>query len=79
MIRFIISIAAAEVISFVVGTVVFVWLKSSSEGKIEVVHITASGNDYHKRGCRYLRWTARAVTKTEAIRRGLKPCRRCEP
>jgi len=79
MIRFIFYFVAAEAISFVIGTVVFVWLKSSSESKIEVVYITASGHDYHKLGCRYLRRTARAVTKTEAIRRGLNPCGRCEP
>ena len=80
MIRRIIYIAATELIKSIMGTVILVWLKSSSKSKIKVVYITATGHDFHKAGCRYLRRTPpRAVTKAEAIRRGLKPCRRCKP
>ena len=43
----------------------------------EIVHITASGTRYHVAGCRYLSKSDIAITRAEAIRRGLQPCKSC--
>ena len=41
------------------------------------VYITRTGKRYHREGCRYLRGGAVAMTREEALKRGLSPCRVC--
>ena len=41
------------------------------------VYITRTGHRYHRAGCSYLRRGAMQSTRSEAIKRGYTPCKRC--
>ena len=41
------------------------------------VYITRTGHKYHKQGCSSLRRSSMSVARSEAIKSGLTPCRRC--
>jgi len=41
------------------------------------VYVTRTGTKYHRAGCSYLRRSAIAVARSEAIKRGNTPCKRC--
>lgn len=43
------------------------------------VHITKTGEKYHRSGCRYLRQSDITVSLNEAKSRGLTPCSVCNP
>lgn len=44
-----------------------------------IVHITKTGEKYHRAGCQYLRRSDITVKLSEAKKRGLSPCSRCLP
>lgn len=50
---------------------------SPSQKKECTVYITRTGKRYHREGCRYLRGGAVAMTREEALKRGLSPCHVC--
>jgi hypothetical protein len=41
------------------------------------VYVTRTGHRYHREGCRYLSHGAVAMTREEALKRGLTPCHVC--
>jgi hypothetical protein len=41
------------------------------------VYVTRTGERYHKAGCGYLRYSQAPMSRSEAIRRGYTPCKRC--
>jgi hypothetical protein len=41
------------------------------------VYITRTGKRYHRAGCHYLHHGAVAMTREEALKRGLTPCHVC--
>jgi hypothetical protein len=41
------------------------------------VFVTRTGHRYHKPGCSYLRQSRIPMTRSEAIKRGFAPCKRC--
>lgn len=43
------------------------------------VHVTATGEKYHRANCQYLRQSDYEITLKEAMRRGLEPCSVCNP
>ena len=43
------------------------------------VHVTKSGKKYHRAGCRYLSKSDSAISKKDAQRKGLGPCKVCKP
>ena len=45
----------------------------------EEVHITDTGEKYHRAGCRYLKSSDHTITLTEAKARGYTPCSVCNP
>lgn len=47
------------------------------EEKGEIVHITNSGNKYHKAGCRFLKNSDIEISYEEAIAQGYEPCKVC--
>lgn len=49
------------------------------EEKQTVVHVTATGEKYHRAGCRYLRQSDYEITLKKALKRGLEPCSVCDP
>ena len=49
----------------------------AAETKGCTVYITKSGARYHRAGCSSLRKSAIPMSRAEAVRRGLTPCRRC--
>lgn len=49
----------------------------SAETKNCTVYITRTGSRYHKQGCSSLRRSSMAVSRDQAIKSGLTPCRRC--
>ena len=49
-----------------------------SESYSKTVYITKSGKKYHTENFRYAK-TANAVSLSEAVSRGLKPCSVCKP
>lgn len=44
-----------------------------------IVYMTDYGNKYHVAGCKYLKKSAIAISKSEAKQRGLSPCSQCNP
>lgn len=50
-----------------------------SEAAADTVYITDTGEKYHEDGCQYLSDSKIPVSRSEAIRRGLDPCSKCEP
>ena len=50
---------------------------SAEQQKECTVYITRTGARYHKAGCRYLRYSQFAVTRSEALSRGYTPCKVC--
>ena len=53
-------------------------LSSSASGST-IVYITATGECYHRDGCRYLSHSKIAITLKEAKARGYRPCKVCRP
>ncbi|MCF7809690.1 hypothetical protein K9N50_01740 [bacterium] len=45
----------------------------------QTVYITMSGDSYHTENCKYVRMERQAITKEEAIDRGYKACKVCQP
>ena len=45
----------------------------------DIVHITRTGEKYHRAGCRYLSKSDIPIERAEAIRRGYTPCSVCRP
>ena len=45
----------------------------------QTVYVTKTGHKFHRAGCRYLRHSSRAVSREEAERWGLEPCKVCRP
>jgi hypothetical protein len=52
-------------------------LARAADTKDCVVYVTRTGERYHRAGCRYLRYSSRAVGRREAIAAGYTPCRVC--
>ncbi|MDF2540510.1 MAG: hypothetical protein K0S47_228 [Herbinix sp.] len=52
--------------------------QTDSSSAKAMVHITESGDKYHREGCRYLK-TDIEITLEKAIARGLEPCKVCKP
>ena len=50
---------------------------SASQKKECTVSITRTGKRYHREGCRYTRGGAVGMTRGEALKLGLSPCRVC--
>ena len=48
-------------------------------GGSDMVHATASGKRYHRAGCRSLSRSDIPMTRAEAEKRGLTPCKVCKP
>lgn len=44
-----------------------------------IVHITKTGSKYHRAGCRHLSNSDIEVTLSEALSKGLTPCKTCNP
>lgn len=49
----------------------------AAETKDCTVYITRTGARYHKQGCSSLRRSSMAVSRSQALKSGLSPCRRC--
>lgn len=41
------------------------------------VYVTKTGHKYHRAGCQYLKSSAIKMTRSEAIKGGYSPCKRC--
>ena len=67
-----------EAFTTVAGTVLFAWIKYSGN-TIKAVYIVGSGQNFHKRECRYLRGEPKTLSRENAIRRGFSPCKSCKP
>lgn len=52
---------------------------AQTESQPPIVHITESGEKYHRAGCRHLKDSDIEITLEEARTRGLTPCRVCSP
>ncbi len=52
---------------------------ASATGASDVVHTTATGQRYHRAGCRSLSKSDITMTRAEAEQRGLTPCKVCKP
>ena len=50
-----------------------------TEASEKQVHVTATGEKYHRANCQYLRQSDYEITLKEATRRGLDPCSVCNP
>ena len=45
----------------------------------ETVYITDSGNKYHRSGCRTLKKSKHAISKSSAVKQGYEACGVCHP
>ncbi len=45
----------------------------------DIVYITRTGSKYHRAGCRYLRYSAIPISRSQAIALGYGPCSVCKP
>ncbi len=52
--------------------------KATQEGS-DIVYITRTGTKFHRAGCRYLRYSAIPIRRSEAIAQGYSPCSVCRP
>lgn len=52
-------------------------LLTDSQG--QTVYITATGQKYHRDGCRYLKKSKYEISKADAIAQGYEPCSVCKP
>ena len=43
------------------------------------VYVTKSGTKYHRQNCQHARKSGQPISLEEALRRGLEPCKRCNP
>jgi competence protein ComEC len=50
-----------------------------SEEDDEIVYITKGGKKYHREGYVYLTKSATPIKKSDAVKRGFTPCKRCVP
>lgn len=53
--------------------------KDPGTAENDMVHITETGEKYHREGCRYLKDSDLEITREEAEKRGLTPCGKCRP
>ena len=60
-----------------IATILLLSLAVGCSSDINTVHVTATGEKYHRKGCSYLRYSDEEVTKSEAEARGFTPCSRC--
>lgn len=49
----------------------------ASETKDCTVYVTRTGAKYHRAGCSYLRYSRRAMARSQAIMAGYTACKRC--
>ena len=54
-------------------------LSDDSSSTSQIVYITDYGNKYHASGCKYLKKSSIAISKSEAIQRGYSACSECNP
>jgi micrococcal nuclease len=52
--------------------------RATQEGS-DIVYITRTGTKFHRAGCRYLRYSAIPIKRSEAIAQGYSPCSVCRP
>jgi len=52
--------------------------RATQEGS-DIVYITRTGSKFHRAGCRYLRYSAIPIKRSEAIAQGYSPCSVCRP
>jgi len=52
--------------------------RATQEGS-DIVYITRTGSKFHRAGCRYLRYSAIPIKRSEAIALGYSPCSVCRP
>ena len=52
--------------------------RATQEGS-DFVYITRTGTKFYRAGCRYLRYSAILIKRSEAIARGYAPCKVCRP
>ena len=45
----------------------------------DTVYVTATGTKYHRAGCRYLKESSIAMSRSDAIAQGYTPCKVCNP
>lgn len=50
-----------------------------AEPEVQTVYLTATGEKYHRAGCRYLKNSQRPVTVSDAQAGGYTPCSVCKP
>jgi hypothetical protein len=50
---------------------------SARETRDCTVYVTRTGHRYHRAGCRYLRTSHVAMSRSEALKRGYTPCHVC--
>lgn len=52
---------------------------TAPESASETVHITRTGEKYHRAGCRYLARSDIPIARSDAVARGYTPCSVCRP
>lgn len=58
---------------------VILFLVSSFSVLSQTVHITKTGEKYHKKTCRYLKYSHKELSIQQAIQLGYKACKVCKP
>lgn len=55
-------------------------LRKTNKSPVQItVYITKTGERFHRENCRYLRYSAYPMTRSEAMASGYTPCRVCYP
>jgi hypothetical protein len=54
-------------------------IQSEDQNKNITVYTTKTGTKYHNSGCRYLSKSSRSMSLTDAAKKGLEPCSKCNP
>lgn len=62
---------------FAVVAALIIALSAASALADATVYITDTGKKYHNVGCRFLDKSKHAISKSEAEKRGYKPCKVC--
>ena len=53
--------------------------QESADTRTETVYVTRTGKRYHRKGCRYLTSSQRAMSLKDAKAGGFTPCKVCKP
>ena len=77
--RFLLLLITALLLAAFVTSVVVAQTATKAKPKSDTVYITDTGTKFHRSGCRSLKKSKTAISRSDAVKQGYTACKVCKP